>query len=169
MRESSGNGPNQIGKLNTANEIKTRKNTLIHWRSEEGAPKSRVSNTIQGIFCWHWVNRCQNLNAGGIMFVQSFPYENHCEFYKKLASRSWHVLFRLTDFFLLHNSSFLRQNKSQTTIQLNISMLRDCSSVRIGFMLISIIIVLLRVKRSTWYLCLNFKMSKFTLQLNKSY
>ena len=28
--------------------------------------------------------------------AQSFPYENYCECYKKLASRSWPVLFTLT-------------------------------------------------------------------------
>ena len=34
--------------------------------------------------------------------TQSFPFANHCECYKKVASRSWPVLFTLTDFFLLH-------------------------------------------------------------------
>ena len=29
---------------------------------------------------------------------QSFPYENHCECYKKFASRSWPVLFTLNYF-----------------------------------------------------------------------
>ena len=33
---------------------------------------------------------------------QSIPYENHYDYYKKLASRSWPVLFTLTNFFLLH-------------------------------------------------------------------
>ena len=31
---------------------------------------------------------------------QSFPYENPCEYYKKLVSRSWLLLFTLTYFFL---------------------------------------------------------------------
>ena len=31
--------------------------------------------------------------------IQSFPYENHCECYKKLASGLWPVLFTLTYFF----------------------------------------------------------------------
>ena len=30
---------------------------------------------------------------------QLFPYENHCECYKKLASQSWPVLFTITYFF----------------------------------------------------------------------
>ena len=33
---------------------------------------------------------------------QSFPYGNHCECYKKFASRSRPMLFTLTGFFLLH-------------------------------------------------------------------
>ena len=33
---------------------------------------------------------------------QSIPYENHYDYYKKLASRLWPVLFTLTNFFLLH-------------------------------------------------------------------
>ena len=36
---------------------------------------------------------------------QSFPYENHYDYYKKLASRTWTVLFTLTYFsifFLIH-------------------------------------------------------------------
>ena len=37
--------------------------------------------------------------------TQSFPYQNHCECYKKLASRSWSVLFTLTYFFLIHTLS----------------------------------------------------------------
>ena len=28
--------------------------------------------------------------------MQSFPYEYHCKYYKKLGSRSWPVLFTLT-------------------------------------------------------------------------
>ena len=34
--------------------------------------------------------------------LQSFPYENQCECYKKLAWRSWPVLSTLTDFFFIH-------------------------------------------------------------------
>ena len=37
--------------------------------------------------------------------MQSFPYENHCECYKKLASRLWPLLFTLTYYFLLHTLS----------------------------------------------------------------
>ena len=36
---------------------------------------------------------------------QSFPYENHCKCYKKLASRLWPVLYILTHFFLIHTLS----------------------------------------------------------------
>ena len=36
---------------------------------------------------------------------QSFPYVHYCEFYKKLASRSLPVLFRLTYFSLIHTIS----------------------------------------------------------------
>ena len=129
------------------------------------------------------------------MFVQSLPYENHCEFYKKARIKIVAcAIYTYQFFFLLHNSSFLWQNKNllqsvfsvanQTTYHHSVIYIqRDCSSAGICFnvnnkrhilpivctMLISIIIVLLKVKRSTWYLCLNFKMSKFTLQLNKSY
>ena len=37
--------------------------------------------------------------------VQSFPYENYREYYKKLAWRLWSVLFTLTEFFLIHGLS----------------------------------------------------------------
>ena len=37
-----------------------------------------------------------------LYFTKSFPYENHCDCYKKLTSRSWLVLFTLTYFFLIH-------------------------------------------------------------------
>ena len=37
--------------------------------------------------------------------TKSFPYENRCECYKKLASRLWPVLFILTYFFLTHTLS----------------------------------------------------------------
>ena len=36
-----------------------------------------------------------------IFLIQSFPYKNHCEFYKKLASTSWPVLLTLT-YFVIH-------------------------------------------------------------------
>ena len=54
-----------------------------------------------------------NKKAGRLqpaMQVQSFPYENHCECYKKLASRSWPVLFTLTYFFLYMHSPLLLEN-----------------------------------------------------------
>ena len=38
---------------------------------------------------------------------QSFPNENHCECYKKLASRSWPVLFILESSLLLENKNLL--------------------------------------------------------------
>ena len=37
--------------------------------------------------------------------IQSWPYKNHCDFYKRLASRLWPVLLTLTDFFLLYTLS----------------------------------------------------------------
>ena len=40
-----------------------------------------------------------------VLLPQSFPYENHCECYKKLVSRWWPVLFTLTYFFLTHTHS----------------------------------------------------------------
>ena len=50
--------------------------------------------------------------SGVISFdEQSFSYENHCECYKKLTSRLWHVLFIyiyiyiLTRCFLIHTLS----------------------------------------------------------------
>ena len=36
---------------------------------------------------------------------QCIPYQNHCECYKKLASKSWPVLFTFINFFLLHTFS----------------------------------------------------------------
>ena len=43
-------------------------------------------------------------------YRKSFPHENHCQCCKKLASRSWLVLFTLT-FFYIH-SPLLQQNKN---------------------------------------------------------
>ena len=43
--------------------------------------------------------------------MQSFPYENHCKCYKKLASRLWPMLFTLTFFFLNIHSPLLLENK----------------------------------------------------------
>ena len=43
----------------------------------------------------------RNSTFGG----QSFPYENYCKCYKKLAWTSWPVLFTFTDFFLYILSS----------------------------------------------------------------
>ena len=42
---------------------------------------------------------------------QSFPYENNCKCYKKLASKLWPVLFTLPYFFLNIHSPVLPQNK----------------------------------------------------------
>ena len=40
-----------------------------------------------------------------------FPYENQCECYKNLASRSWPMLFTLNYFFLYIHSPYLLENK----------------------------------------------------------
>ena len=40
----------------------------------------------------------------------SFPFENHCKCYKKLASRLWPMLFTLTCFFLYIHISLLLPN-----------------------------------------------------------
>ena len=37
--------------------------------------------------------------------IQTFPYVNRCKCYKKLAGRSWPVLFTLTDIFVMHTLS----------------------------------------------------------------
>ena len=60
--------------------------------------------------------------SGVISFdEQSFSYENHCECYKKLTSRLWHVLFiyiyiyiyiYLPDVFLYIHSHLLKKNKN---------------------------------------------------------
>ena len=42
---------------------------------------------------------------------QFFPCENHCNCYKKVASRLWFVLFTLTYFFLYIHSPLLLENK----------------------------------------------------------
>ena len=74
---------------------------------------------------------------------QSFLYKNHCEFYKKLPSRPWPVLFTLAIFFLLDtllvcgkiksccDHCFPQQIRPQNTVQLH--KLRDFSSGRIVF------------------------------------
>ena len=41
-----------------------------------------------------------------------FLHENYCEYYRKLASRSWPVLFTLTCFFLLHTLSRSAANQN---------------------------------------------------------
>ena len=44
--------------------------------------------------------------------IQYFPYKNHCECHKKLASRVWSVLFTLTYFYFLYiYSPLMRQKK----------------------------------------------------------
>ena len=78
--------------------------------------------------------------------IQSFLYENHCESYKKLASRSRAVLF--TYFFsYTYTLRFCWEIKScchrwlpqQTRPQITVQsyILRDCSSVRISFNMIN--------------------------------
>ena len=78
---------------------------------------------------------------------QSFPCENHCKCYNKLASSLRSKLLTLTYFFLTFfllfccklNSCceccFPQQNRPQTTVQWYI--LRNCSSVRIGLNIIN--------------------------------
>ena len=111
----------------------------IRWRNKAGliyrdlyVKSFRQPQRKKGFFCW--------LKP----MYQSFPYENHCECCKKLIQRSWFVLFALIYFFshaytLLFfwkiksccYRSFPQQIRLQTTVQLYI--LRDCSSVSIGF------------------------------------
>ena len=43
---------------------------------------------------------------------ESFPYENNCECYRKLASKSWPVLFTLIYFFYTHTLLFFWKIKS---------------------------------------------------------
>ena len=74
---------------------------------------------------------------------QSIPCENHCECYKKLASRLWPVLFTLTYFFSYTYTLLLCWK---------IKCCCDCCFPQQG-----------RPQ------CLNFKMSKFTWQVNQSY
>ena len=58
--------------------------------------------------------------SGVISFdEQSFSYENHCECYKKLTSRLWHVIYiyiyiyiYLPDVFLYIHSHLLKKNKN---------------------------------------------------------
>ena len=89
---------------------------------------------------WWWADKWNN-------HVNSFPYENCCECYKKLASRLWPGLFTHFNFFLTHTLPFCRKIKSccgrcfpqqirpQTTVQWYI--LPEYSSVRIGFNMIN--------------------------------
>ena len=54
----------------------------------------------------------RNFFDGSLKFnIQSFPYENHCKCYKKLASRLWFVLLTFTYFFSYTYSPVLLQNK----------------------------------------------------------
>ena len=74
---------------------------------------------------------------------QSILDENHCEWYKKLASWSWSVLFTLAFFSFTYTLLFCRKRKTccdhcflqeirpRNTVQLYI--LRDYLSRRIGF------------------------------------
>ena len=52
----------------------------------------------------------QSQKQSQLVVWQSFPYENNCESYKKLALRLWLVLFTLSYFFLYIDSPLLQQN-----------------------------------------------------------
>ena len=65
-----------------------------------------ISVTITNLITWESLV-LGNLPGGSTISVKlqvrlSFQYENHCDSYKKLASRSWPMLFTLTYFFLMH-------------------------------------------------------------------
>ena len=77
--------------------------------------------------------------------LQSFPYETHCECYKKFTSRSLLVLFTLTYFSYIYtvlfhwkisccDRCFPQQIRPQITVQLYV--LQDYSSVRTDFNII---------------------------------
>ena len=131
---------------------------------------SCMSNVPTPMFClptflmWQHVKR-PHLNSliavffsfrQAVIFVEhlpaaaahSFPYENYCEYYKKLASRSWPALFRLTYFSLIHTLSFSAGKYKVVAIAgllskldhrplFNDIILQDYSSVRIGFNVIN--------------------------------
>ena len=78
--------------------------------------------------------------------VQSCPYEHHCKCYKKLASRSWPVLFTLTCYFPVHAFSSSARKEKVVVIAVFLSKLDHrllfnniCyqTVVRIGFNMIS--------------------------------
>ena len=90
--------------------------------------------------------RCNILKLHPI--IQSFPHESRWECYRKLASRQWLVLFTLAYFFSYAYSPLLLDNKkllwslfssvNQTSEHCSmIYILRDYSSMRIGFNMIS--------------------------------
>ena len=58
-----------------------------------------------------------------------FLFENQCEYYKKLVSRSWPLLFALTCFLYIH-CPIPQQIRPQTTV--HICILQDYSNVRFG-------------------------------------
>ena len=59
----------------------------------------------------HIASGCKQLAKQHYMITtQSFPYENHCNCYKKLASRLWSMLFTLTYFFFYIHCPCLWQN-----------------------------------------------------------
>ena len=99
----------------------------------------------QGYSFYHfWV--IKGKPTGG-KITQSFLYENHCQCYKKLASRSCSVLFTLAYFFLIwtllfcwkikscYDHCFPQQIRPETTVQWYI--LRYYSSVRTVFNMIN--------------------------------
>ena len=125
--------------------------------------------------------------------MQSFPCKNHYECYKKLAAKTWPVLSTFTYISLyIHSSSagkqkvvviadflsILDHRPLQNYIYITRLLQCECwlqyqqtPHTTYSIHHVSIIIVLLRVKRSMCFFVFffNFQMSKFTLQLNQPY
>ena len=59
------------------------------------------------ITCVIYLRKCHGAKflLAQVLCMQSFPYENHCECYKRLTLISQPVLFTLTYFFVIHTPS----------------------------------------------------------------
>ena len=83
--------------------------TYVRHTNQEHLPT--IINPVNWLYRWSshsvWCSSCRKYFG---RWLQSFQYENHWDSYKKLASRSWPVLFILTYFFLYIHSPHLRPN-----------------------------------------------------------
>ena len=75
----------------------------------------RLVNRVLTDVLWNEVGvivKIEDIIMQSCLVMQSFPYENHGECYKKLVARSWPMLFTLKIFFFYIHSSLLWQKRS---------------------------------------------------------